>query len=126
MKSSLYFTSGESIHPRFIPLHKDHFPLLYQWLNFPAQLKGYGNGYHISLKDIEEKYTSYCCQFKEEDGQKKPLYAFVIAWDKAPIGFIQFYNADDFKRENKPIPLVIKHPWKKLQLLIFSLDLLNI
>lgn len=88
----------------FIPLQESHFSLLYQWLNLSNQLKWYGNGKKVFREAIEEKYSSYCRGFKEEKGQKKSIHAFIITWNGHPIGFIQFYDAYDFKRDFGEIP----------------------
>lgn len=85
----------------FIPLQKSHFPLLYQWLNLQNQLEWYGDGQKVSHAKIKEKYSPYCHGFKEENSQRKPLYAFMITWNDCFIGYIQFYNACDFKRDSE-------------------------
>ena len=103
----------------FIPLKKGHFPLLYQWLNLPAQRRWYGNGQKVSWKEVEEKYTSYCQRFKEEEGQKKPLWAFIITFSNMPIGFIQFYDARDFKRDFGEFPAEIRETIKNCAALDF-------
>ena len=94
--------NASSIH--FTPLQADHFPLLLQWLETPHVKAWWDQDIHWTSNLIKEKYESYVQGNKEEKGIKKPLQAYIIYIADVPIGYIQFYNAYDFMRENGFLP----------------------
>ncbi len=54
---------------------------------------------------IHQKYGTYVQGFKLEDNKQKAIHAFIICVDEKPIGYIQIYNAYDFKRDSPLIDL---------------------
>jgi aminoglycoside 6'-N-acetyltransferase len=83
----------------FIPLSQSHFYLLYKWINTPHVTSWWGENKLWPISAIEEKYLSYTNNCKEIDGVKKPIYAFIINYQTQHIGYIQYYDAYDFPRE---------------------------
>jgi len=86
----------------FIPLSKNHFPLLLKWLNTPHVKKFWDEDIVWTLAKISEKYESYTRGYKREDGYKKTIKAYIILSNDDPVGYIQIYNAYDFRR-SKPL-----------------------
>lgn len=94
-------TPLHSLH--FIPLQPSHFSLLYKWMNTDHVMKWWGENRHWSLEDITQKYQTYCDGYKTIGDLTKPIYAFIVEVNSQPIGFIQYYNAYDFPREDGAI-----------------------
>lgn len=88
-----------NININFKPLSEADFPLLQKWLNSPHVKEWW----HHDGK-IEEKYKTYVQGYKLENGEKKPISAFIIYIDDKPIGYIQLYNAYDFAKQLKDLP----------------------
>lgn len=86
-------------HLSFVSLKKEHFPLLLKWLKATHVSCWYDKDTNWTTGKIQEKYTSYTEGFKLSDGVRKGLFAFVIAYDETPIGYIQYYDAYDFPRD---------------------------
>ena len=84
---------------KFFPLNESHLPLLLKWLEEPHVKAWWDQEIHWSYDKIFEKYKSYVEGYKIEQGLKKPIYAYIIQIDSFPIGYIQFYNAFDFSRD---------------------------
>jgi RimJ/RimL family protein N-acetyltransferase len=84
---------------KFFSLLKDNFPKLQQWLNNPHVNLWYGESQKWSMQDVISKYETYCNGYKIEDAIHKPIHAFIINLNDNPIGYIQYYNAHDFKRD---------------------------
>ncbi len=84
---------------KFTPLQPKHFALLADWMNQEHVWPWWGEGKNWSLADIEKKYTTYCEGFKVLGAIKKPIHPFIIFSSTQPIGFIQYYNAYDFPKE---------------------------
>ncbi len=91
-----------SIH--FTPLQPIHFPLLLKWINMDHVSRWWRENRHWSLEDITQKYETYCKGYKVIGTLTKPIYAFIIEVQSQPLGFIQYYNAYDFPREDGTIP----------------------
>lgn len=53
-----------------------------------------------TLHLVTKKYRPYIEGYKLEQGVKKPIKAFVVAVDGEEIGYIQLYNAYDFRRDD--------------------------
>lgn len=83
----------------FIPLSMHHLDILHRWMQEPHVQQWWGEGRSWSTSDIMDKYTPYTLGYKIENGEKKPIAPFLIEFEDRPIGFIQCYNAFDFKRE---------------------------
>ncbi len=87
----------------FTPLQERHFPLLLKWLQTPHVKAWWDQDVKWTPALIKEKYGSYLKGFKRLDLPKqcieKPLHAFVIGVDGQEVGYIQYYNAYDFPRE---------------------------
>lgn len=87
----------------FKPLQNAHFPLLLKWLESLHVKAWWDQDVHWASELIEKKYTSYVQGFKrlvlENRVIKKPIHAFIIHSDEKAVGYIQYYNAYDFPRE---------------------------
>lgn len=82
----------------FEPLNHHHLPLLHKWMQEPHVAEWWGEGRSWSLKEIEEKYSTYIHGFKVVEGEKRSIYPFIMHFQEHPIGYIQMYNAFDFPR----------------------------
>lgn len=91
-------TPIDSLH--FTPLQPIHFPLLVKWMNTDHVSRWWGENRHWSLEDITQKYETYCKGYKVIGHLTKPIHAFIIEVQSQPIGFIQYYDAYDFPRED--------------------------
>jgi aminoglycoside 6'-N-acetyltransferase len=87
----------------FLPLKKSHFPLLLKWLEKPYIKKWWDQNVKWTAELVKEKYDNYLAGYKKLEfaGKiiKKPMHAYIITFDGIPIGYIQYYNAYDFPRE---------------------------
>lgn len=83
----------------FTPLAKPHFPLLLKWLEAPHVKAWWDTDVHYTPELIQEKYGSYVDGYKQIGSERKPIHAFIIYFDDAPIGYIQYYNAYDLLRD---------------------------
>lgn len=93
----------------FQPLTSSHFPLLVTWLNAPHVLRWWPYDTPWTLDSVTAKYETYTEGYKVTAGDVKPIHAFIIVVDDVPIGYIQYYDAYDFPRDNgslKPNDLV--------------------
>lgn len=113
LSSSQYLSEIE-----FQPLEKYHLPILVKWLNEPHVWKWWNEGKTWTAFDVEIKYTSYLQQYKLDQGIKKPIYPFIIFHQDKPIGYIQYYNAFDFQRED----FKVQDIWKEYSHSIAALD----
>ena len=86
----------------FKSLVEAHFPLMLKWLKTPHVKLKWDREISYTEDLVKEKYVSYVKGYKLENGEKKPISAFIIYVDNNPIGYIQIYNAYDFIR-NKPL-----------------------
>lgn len=77
----------------FIPLLVSHFPLLLKWLETPHVKAWWDQDIQWSLELITKKYSPYINSNK--------LYAFIIAIDNIPVGYIQLYDAYAFPRSSE-------------------------
>ena len=85
----------------FLSLKTEHFPLLVAWLNTPHVAEWWSDGKVWDEATVAEKYSSYVDGYKvNEQGEKKPIFPFVIEYKGALIGYIQYYNVLDFERES--------------------------
>lgn len=83
----------------FQPLVAKHYSLLLKWLEAKHVKAHWDQDVKYNLALVREKYQNYVEGYKVLNGIKKPLYAFLINCDSIPIGYIQYYNAYDFPRE---------------------------
>lgn len=87
----------------FLPLTEAHLPLLLKWLETPHVKEWWDQDVVWTEELIREKYSSYVQGYKrlEIAGKivKKPIHAYIINYNNNPIGYIQYYNAYDFPRE---------------------------
>lgn len=88
----------------FHPLQASHFPLLVTWLNEPHVQRWWPHHEPWTLKTVSEKYTTYTHGYKMVDGIHRPIHACIITCDEQPIGYIQYYNAYDFPRDDGYLP----------------------
>ena len=87
----------------FKPLCDNDFPLLLKWLETPHVKVWWDQDVQWTPDLIRKKYGEYVQGYKTENGNIKPINAFIIYLNKAPIGYIQLYNAYDFARS---VPLI--------------------
>lgn len=79
---------------------KNSFSLLLECLNV-SHIKQWWEPDVIWTKElIQEKYKDYMQRYKWHQGLKKPLHAYITSANNCPMGYIQFYNAYDFPRED--------------------------
>lgn len=83
----------------FQPLATTDFENLLKWLQQPHVKKWWDADVNYTLELIQEKYGSYVDGYKKIGSERKPIHAFIIYFDDAPIGYIQYYNAYDFPRD---------------------------
>jgi len=90
-------------HITFIPLQQSHFPLLLKWLETPHVKAWWDQDVCWTSELIKEKYGTYVQEFKRlnlpDHIIEKPMHAFVVCVNGEEIGYIQYYNAYDFPRE---------------------------
>lgn len=84
----------------FKDLSDTDFSLLFSWLQAPHVKKWWDQEVNYTLDLVKEKYSSYVKGYKKVDGENKPIHAFIIHSDEHPIGYIQYYNAYDFPRDD--------------------------
>ncbi len=89
----------------FKPLAIEHFSYLKRWLNADHVAKWWSKDKAWTNKDIEQKYHTYTKGFKISGSDEKPLHAFIIECASKPIGYIQYYDVNDFEREGYDLPL---------------------
>jgi RimJ/RimL family protein N-acetyltransferase len=86
----------------FKPLRETDFSLLLKWLEAPHVKSWWDQCIQWTPDLIQQKYGDYVKGYKLENGVAKPINAYIICLDEAPIGYIQSYNAYDFAR-SKPL-----------------------
>ncbi|MBN9542198.1 MAG: GNAT family N-acetyltransferase [Alphaproteobacteria bacterium] len=84
----------------FKPLEKQDFQILLGWLSKPHVKAWYDKEIKYTIEKVQQKYNSYTEGYKLEEGVKKPIHAFIVLIDNIPIGYVQYYNAHDFPRED--------------------------
>jgi aminoglycoside 6'-N-acetyltransferase len=89
----------------FTPLAKQHFPLLSKWLKEPHVLEWWP-----SDEDVTMKYSPYTEGYKIEQGHKKSIHPFIIVYQGLNVGYIQYYNAFDFPRDDCAVSQIWKEP----------------
>jgi aminoglycoside 6'-N-acetyltransferase len=82
------------------PLEKTHFSLLLKWLENSHVKRWWDSEIIWTGQLICEKYGTYVQGYKEENGIRKAMLAYIIYIDDREAGYIQFYNAYDFSRED--------------------------
>lgn len=80
----------------FKPLSVTDFENLLKWLQQPHVKKWWDVNVNYTPELIQEKYGTYVDGYKKIGSERKPIHAFIIYFDDAPIGYIQYYNAYDF------------------------------
>lgn len=98
------FISYISNKINFTPLKNEHFSLLQRWLNTEHVATWWSKDKAWTPADIEKKYQTYLQGFKMSGLDAKPLHAFVIECANHPIGYIQYYDVNDFAREGYDLP----------------------
>ncbi|MGQ3888540.1 GNAT family N-acetyltransferase [Legionella sp. CNM-1927-20] len=84
----------------FRALKNYDFPLLLKWLQTPHVRTWWDSDIHWNLALIEEKYATYVNGYKEINNHQEPLYAYIIEFNHQDIGYIQYYNAHRFIKDN--------------------------
>lgn len=90
---------------RFEKLKISDFDLLHRWLNQRHLAKTWGEQKAWSFNDIKNKYLSYVHGYKLENQKKITIHSFIIYCANHPIGYIQYYNAYDFPRDEPLVDL---------------------
>lgn len=94
-----------TINIAFKSLEKSHFFLLLKWLELPHVKAWWDQDIKWTSQLIEEKYGDYVHGYKrfKQEGKliQKPVYAYIIFYDEISIGYIQYYNIQDFPVEFK-------------------------
>lgn len=83
----------------FIPLQESHFPLLLKWLETPHVKAWWDQDVQWTPELIKKRFETYVLGYKILKNINKPMHSFIICRDGKEIGYIQFYNAYDFPRE---------------------------
>lgn len=87
----------------FLPLQEKHFPLLLEWLETPHVKAWWDQDVHWTMELVKEKYGCYVKEFKRltlsDKIIEKPMHAFIMCVDGVEVGYIQYYSAYDFPRE---------------------------
>lgn len=83
----------------FESLQSSHLPLLLKWLETPHVKAWWDRDIKWTPQLIEEKYGPYTAGYKYEEGSRKPMHAYIASVDKVEVGYIQYYNAYDFPRD---------------------------
>ena len=78
-------------HLHFKPLAETDFPLLLKWLEEPHVKVWWDQGITWTPELVSKKYAL-----------KRPVHAYIILIDDAPIGYIQFYDVKDFADADRP------------------------
>lgn len=89
----------------FTKLQNSHFPLLLKWLEAPHVKAWWDEDIVWNPELIEQKYNTYIQGYKIEHGISKPIHAYIITVDEVKVGYIQYYNAYDFERDEPLINL---------------------
>jgi len=106
----------------FQPLEKEHFSLLFKWLELPHVKEFWDKSTLWTKELIQEKYSSYVDGYKLANGVRKPLRAYLIYLHALPIGYIHYYNAYDFPSEGYDLKEIVKNS-KGENLSLAALDL---
>src|SRR3990167_1701181 len=87
----------------FTPLQESHFPLLLHWLETPHVKAWWDQDVQWTPELIKKRFETYVQGFKRlalpDRVIKKPMHAFIVCVNGQEIGYIQYYNAYDFPRE---------------------------
>lgn len=92
--------AGQMLHISFLPLQEQHLSLLLEWLEQPHVKAWWDQDVHWTPELVIEKYGSYIEGYKLENGERKPMQAYIACLDNRPVAYIQLYNAHDFPRED--------------------------
>ena len=84
---------------QFSPLTMGDLNLIHRWINLPHMAKTWAENKAWRFEDVENKYLTYVKQYKAISEVNKPIFPYIIQCAKNPIGYIQYYNAYDFPRE---------------------------
>lgn len=82
----------------FEALNDSYFRFLLKGLEAPHVKKWWDQDITYTLDEVKKKYGPYVKGYKEIEGLKKPIQAYIIYVERVPIGYIQIYNAYDFPR----------------------------
>jgi len=80
----------------FCKLSVNDFPIILKWLETPHVKAWWDTHISWNLEKITEKYQSYVAGFKLEGGERKTIFAYIIAAQGRDVGYIQYYSAHDF------------------------------
>lgn len=83
----------------FIPLQESHFPLLLKWLKTHHVKAWWDQDVQWTPELIKKRFETYVHGYKILKNIKKPMHSFIICRDGNEIGYIQYYGAYDFPRE---------------------------
>lgn len=75
----------------FRKLEEKDLELLYHWLNDSSDVMKWYTKHPVTMERVKTKYTSYI-------NGEKPTKAFIILFDKKPIGYIQTFSIDSYPK----------------------------
>ncbi len=86
---------------KFINLNESHFKLLLKWLETHHVKKYWDSDIIWNEELIKKKYETYVKGYKIlklKNGEviQKQINGFIIIYEETPIGYIQYYDKDDF------------------------------
>ena len=81
----------------FKSLCEADFTLLLKWLEASHVKAWWDQNIQWTPELIQEKYTDYVKGYKLENGVAKPISSYIIYVDNTPIGYIQIYNAYEYR-----------------------------
>jgi aminoglycoside 6'-N-acetyltransferase len=90
--------AGGTLNITFTMLTEQDLQLLLTWLETPHVKAWWDSDIVWDLPKIYEKFGSYCNGYKVEDGRDTSIDAFILHLEGRPIGYLQAYNAYEFKR----------------------------
>lgn len=102
----------------FIPLQENHFPLLLKWLETPHVKAWWDQDVQWIPELIKNRFETYVLGYKILKNINKPMHSFIICRNGKEIGYIQYYNAYDFPREQGYVIEGLPKTWLLLMFLL--------
>lgn len=85
----------------FSVLNECHFPLLLRWLEAPHVKEWWDQEIVYTLALVREKFSKHIHSTPLSSVPNRLIYAYIVALDHTPIGYIQAYHAQSFAEENR-------------------------
>ena len=114
----------------FEKLNEIHFSLLLRWLESPHVKRWWDSDITWNEKLIKEKYETYVegykvLKLKSGEVIQKPINGYIIMYEDTPIGYIQYYDKDDFPSHHGYESLDIPKPCAGLDWYIGEVDFIG-